>query len=871
MTERPSWEEVGAWFHRLVELDASERRSRLSELETRDPVLAEEVRALLDADAQTETGGRLEPGDLQASELWDEMAEALEDGRRKPRAAGVEELRAGPFLLGKVLGRGGMAVVHLGERVDDDFRQLVAVKRLSGVDRRGVTQRLLAERRILAELRHPNIAQLIDGGTDSSGRPYLALEYVEGQPIDAYCESRRLGLDERIALFRQACAAVAYAHRQLVVHRDLKPSNILVDERGVVKLLDFGIAKILDPQRDAGLTLREVRPLTPRYAAPEQFLGAPSTTATDVYGLGIVLYELLVGCLPYEVTGSDLSSYRRAVLEQAPSAPDAMLDTLSLRNADTTELERIASHRRTSVRALRRRLRGDLRAIFEKVLHKEPEQRYLSVEEFSEDLQRFLEGRPVSAIEWSRAYVARRFVARHRLGLTFATLFLATLIGGAVGIWLQAEEARRQAVRAVAEQERAVRVKDLMAAIIGAADPDRLRQEQITAGEFLDRGVEAALGRLEEDPLVVGEFLREISIIYRRVGDLERAREYAGRVVEVLRAEVPEAPELSQALHHLGLVHADRGEFDEAEAVLLEVLDREAGRFRSGQPSTAFGAVPDQRPYALATLGKVEIRRGRSDQATDYLERALRRLDESGVTDHSLRDTIQSDLAFLQVRAGAHEDARANYLAILERGRERHGPRSLMVSPTIFNLGRIELELGNFDAAVDYFEESVSIDTEVYGENSPRLAPDLAFLGEVERRRGDAEGALRWFRRVAEVTEDSALQEPNRMGALSNLARALVDSAEALDTSSAAERREALAREALEVVTQVAPALMARFDDPANGRVLSTEFSRLRATRILESKDVTPEVEALLGRATERYGAEHRFPTEVARWLAQAR
>ena len=870
MTQPPNWEEIAAWFHRLVDLDASERARALNELESQDADLAREVRALLDADDQTESGS-LEPGELQASELWDEMAEALEDGRRKPRAAGAEELRAGPFLLGKVLGRGGMAVVHLGERVDDDFRQVVAIKRLSGVDRRGVTQRLLAERRILAELRHPNIAQLIDGGTDSSGRPYLALEYVDGQSIDAYCESQRLGLDERIALFRQACSAVAFAHRKLVVHRDLKPSNILVDRQGVVKLLDFGIAKILDPQRDDGLTLREVRPLTPRYAAPEQFLGAPSTTATDVYGLGIVLYELLVGCLPYEVTGSDLSSYRRAVLEQEPSAPDAMLDTLSLRGADTTELERIAAHRRTSVRQLRRRLRGDLRAIFEKVLHKEPDQRYADVEDFSDDLQRLLQGRPVVARKWTRGYVASRFVRRNRLPLVIASLFAFTLMAGVAGIWHQAQEARRQAALAVIEQERAIRVKDLMAAIIGAANPDRLRQEEITAGEFLDRGVEAALEKLEEDPLVVGEFLREISIIYRRVGDLDRARQYAGQVVEVLRADAPGSPHLSQALHHLGLVHADRGEFDEATTVLQEVLAREQQQFGTDRRQREASPIPDQRPYALVSLGKVHIRRGRSDEGADLLRRAIQRLDEAGVEDHPLRNTAQSDLAFLQIRAGEYEEARINYLAVLERGRARHGPRSSMVSPTIFNLGRIELELGNFDAAVEYFQESIAIDSEVYGPDSPRIAPDLAFLGEVERRRGDVEEALRWFRRVAEVTAERAIQEPNRMGALSNLARALVDVAESLDSSSALERREQLAEEALEVATRVAPVLMARYDDPANGRVLSTEFSRLRARRLLGSADATTEVAALLEIAAERYGEDHRFPTEVRRWLAQQR
>jgi serine/threonine-protein kinase len=358
----------------------------------------------------------------------------------------------GPFRVIERVGRGGMGVVYRGERAGADFHQEGALKLLRrGFDFDDIRARFLRERRILARLDHPHLARFIDGGVAPDGRPWYALEFVRGEPISLWCDARRRAPRARVRLFLDVCAAVQQAHGQLVVHRDLKPGNILVDGDGHVHLLDFGIAGLLADGESATTTLLGGRSAyTPEYAAPEQFGGAPAGVATDIYALGVVLYELLTGVLPYELDRHDPAATERIIRERPPQA----LAQAILRGGDRCCAERLQARDR-SLRAFRGEVRGDLARILHKALAKEPRQRYPSVQAFADDLARWRAGAAVQVSGNAFGYRMRKFVGRNRVAVGFASLaLLATLVGIGATFW-QMREARLQRDAAVAAARRA--------------------------------------------------------------------------------------------------------------------------------------------------------------------------------------------------------------------------------------------------------------------------------------------------------------------------------------------------------------------------------------------------------------------------------
>ena len=393
------WRRVEEIFDEVAALPAGERGERLAELCGDDGALRLEVESLLAADAGA--------GDfLEQTPVPPDLAEVV---LPPPSAVGR---RIGSWRVERKLGEGGMATVYLGVRDDGEFRQQVAIKVFGyGADRSDLLDRFRAERQILASLDHPNIARLLDGGTTEDGLPYLVMEHVDGVPVDRYCEEHGLGVDARIDLFRQICSAVQYAHQNLVVHRDLKPSNILVTADGKPHLLDFGIAKLLEGSALAGadLTRTGQRLMTPHYASPEQVTGRPMTTASDVYALGVLLYVLLTGHLPYRLDPDRLGAVEQAVLEQQPERPSTAVGR-SISTADGASAIETLQDRR-----LARRLAGDLDNIVLMALRKEPQLRYASVELLSEDLRNYREGMPVLARPATFGYRVSKFVGRHRI------------------------------------------------------------------------------------------------------------------------------------------------------------------------------------------------------------------------------------------------------------------------------------------------------------------------------------------------------------------------------------------------------------------------------------------------------------------------
>lgn len=432
--------------------------------------------------------------------------------------------RVGPYRLLHWLGQGGMAEVWLAERADGAFKRQVAIKLLhaqaAGSRADTFAQRFARERDILAALHHPHIAGLHDAGIAADGQAWLALEYVPGQPITQWCDSQQLGLDARVQLFCQVLDAVAHAHANLVLHRDLKPGNILVNDDGQARLLDFGIAKLIQPDApasdDTEMTRRSGRPLTPQYASPEQLLGQPLTTASDVFSLGVVLYELLCGLRPQEPRGESTLALEQAVVEQEPRPPSRRVD------------EAAAAQRATTAAALRRRLAGDLDAIAAQALAKRPEARYATVAELRADVQRWLAGEPVLARRPTAWYRAQRFVARHKLGSALGAGAVLALVGVAtvavvLGLQARAESRRAQAARSF--------VLDLFQ----RADPDRSHGANITAREMLAAGAQALSTTMQDQPELRVELLGEVAKVQQQMGLYTEAARLLSQRIEMTR------------------------------------------------------------------------------------------------------------------------------------------------------------------------------------------------------------------------------------------------------------------------------------------------------------------------------------------------
>ncbi|HMB90944.1 MAG TPA: serine/threonine-protein kinase, partial [Rhodothermales bacterium] len=412
------WSRVNELFDAAYEVVPEERKAYLEKAVAGDEALFREVWSLLHEDQHTHS--LLDGVALDAITVLDDTSH---EGRR-----------IGPYQIEREIGHGGMGRVFLAHRADGEFEQQVALKLIKrGMDSEAVLHRFRSERQILARLQHPHIARLLDGGLTDEGQPYFAMEYVEGQPIDVFCDAHHLTIDERLALFQDVCRAVLYAHAQLVVHRDLKPSNILVMEdasgRPQVKLLDFGIAKML-AEDEEGLTQTGVAVMTPEYASPEQVRGEAVSTATDIYSLGVVLYELLAGHRPYDIASRNSVEMAQVVLSTEPERPS----TAVKRPTGDTTAEAISRARGTVVERLRRRLAGDLDVICLKALRKEVERRYQSVEALAEDLRRHLSGLPVEARADTATYRVRKFVERHRAGV-FTTAGMLLLVSALVGFY----------------------------------------------------------------------------------------------------------------------------------------------------------------------------------------------------------------------------------------------------------------------------------------------------------------------------------------------------------------------------------------------------------------------------------------------------
>ena len=480
--------------------------------------------------------------------------------------------RIGPWRIVREIGRGGMGQVLLAERADGQFEQQVAIKLLKrGMDSDAILARFLRERRILAALDHPNIARLLDGGIAEDGRPYFVMEYVDGESITSYADSHKLPVEGRLTLFRTVCLAVEHAHRNLVVHRDLKPSNILVSADGRPKLLDFGIAKLLSSPTDAletsTLTATGGRLLTPDYAAPEQFHGGPITTATDVYGLGAVLFELLVGRAPFS-SAETTDEPRQRTHDEEPRAASASVASATP-NADA-----IAATRGTDAHRLERQLTGDVDTIVATALRAAPDRRYASVGALHDDILRHQQQMPVRARPDTLGYRMSRFVRRHRVAVLAASTVAVLLVAFGVTTAFQARALAKERDRARLEAASAREVSEFLVGVFQVADPLASQHSgDPRASDLLDRGATRIESDLAAQPAVQARLLGVIGRAYDNLQRGDQAAQLLARSVELERARAPGSTELVTALQWLGRARVRRSDFKQARDAFREAVD----------------------------------------------------------------------------------------------------------------------------------------------------------------------------------------------------------------------------------------------------------------------------------------------------------
>jgi serine/threonine protein kinase/Tfp pilus assembly protein PilF len=636
----------------------------------------------------------------------------------------------GPYRLISSLGRGGMGEVFLAERADQQFEHKVAIKLVRrGLLSRHVQGRLRLERQILATLDHPNIARLFDGGTTADGTPYIVMEYVDGMPIDLYSDQRALSVENRLKLFMTVCSAVHRAHQNLVVHRDLKPSNILVTPDGTPKLLDFGIAKLLDDRQmmhTMAVTQADYRVLTPDHASPEQIRGEPITTASDIYVLGVLLYELLSGYRPFALKGNRLTELEQAICEHAPLSPSAAIANAIV--SDKDGVQQIARDRGATPAKLRRQLRGDLDNIVLMAMRKEPDRRYSSVEQFAADVDRYLRGLPVLARADAWSYRATKFVRRHAVVVGLSAAMLALLIGFTVTTVMQSQTVRRERdvaqaerARALSEQQRAEAVRDFLIDSFKRADPARARGNDITAREILDSGATRITNELRSQPALQATLLDTIGSVYLSLGQPDDAKPLIEQALSVRRSLFgPDNLDVASSLYSLNRVYADKGDLATSEQLARESLD--IHRKLTGEHS-------QETAGSLCRLGVIQSQKGEIAAAESLFDQCLK-IREEGLGPNDEKLTVPLDnLARIAEERHDYVQAEALYRRALDIDRHTHGYDHPQAIRHLHNLAVVLQAKGDLAAAEPLMRESIELYKRVLTEQHTETIDAMSNLG----------------------------------------------------------------------------------------------------------------------------------------------
>ena len=783
--------------------------------------------------------------------------------------------KLGPYRILRLLGSGGMGMVYLAERDDGQFDQKVAIKlgRHRLVDPQ-TKMRLQSERQILADLDHPNIARLFDGGTTPEGVPYLVMEYVDGVRIDAYCDLHRLTIEARLELFKTICSAVHYAHQNLVIHRDIKAANILVTDDGVPKLLDFGIAKLTDQQgaAAAGLTRDGAVIMTPAHAAPEQMLNQTVTTATDTYALGLLLYQLLSGLRAYDVDDLSPADYAQLVCYQVPAKPSLQLlngmneAQRTGRSIDKAMIERVAFDRNTSVERLVRRLRGDIDTIILNALRKEPERRYRSASALAEDIDLHMRSMPIVARADSWKYRTGKFMRRHYAAVALSGLAAATLVGFAITLSVQNQ-------RISLERDRAQEVSHMLEDIFYTSDPARARGADISAAEILAAGAERIRNELVDQPELRATLMGTIGRVYFSLGEYQESRELLEQALALqVETHGHDHPDSAAAKTDLAELLIRGAEYERAGQLLQSALAVTREELGDSAPETAenryflaevsratgqlvaaellgrdsvqaYSSLGDGYGLQLAEarnlLARILQLRGELDGAEVLQRDAIATLRAAEGSDHPYMAYYLQSLGVMLQSQGDLDGADAALREATEVTRRVLGDKHDLLASTLIDRGRLLHAQGYLAEAATVMREALALDRNTFGDTHPDVGYDRIVLGMVLHDQGDTLAALEMLRQSLEIFETSLGPDHQYT------ASALTEMGAILNTlGRAAEAEPLLARALVVRETDYAPdhelvaATRAEYADSLTyaGRFDEAEAMLLRSIEALDGK-----------------------------------
>jgi serine/threonine-protein kinase len=741
------WQRLEGLFHEAAQMETQGRAEFLAAECADDPELRLRVESLV----------------LSSQDSGDLLGEVI--GGAAAAVSGVAPgERIGDYDIVRKLGEGGMGSVYLAVRADDEFRKQVAIKLMrSDFLHRSSLRRFRTERQILATLEHPGIARLLDGGATPSGAPYVVMEYVDGKPVDVFCRELGLSVREQLELFLKVADAVSYAHRNLVIHRDIKPDNVLVTAEGDPKLLDFGIAKLLDPGQSpasggqtSAQTMTMERLMTPEFASPEQARGEAVTTQTDVYSLGAMLYKLLTGRSPLRITGTRAAEIEREISETAPQRPS------------------LAAGKTGTWNSLGRGERRDLDTILLTALHKEPARRYATVDNMAADIRRFLDGFPVSARGDSLGYRTVKLVRRHPLATAALAAVVLMVVGFSVAMGVLAERARKEA-------RTANEITEFLEGIFESNDPNSGRGDQVSARELLDRGTAQLDQKLKDEPAILARLYDTVGALYNDLGLSQKAEELLKRSIEVRRSRLTlDDDAAAQTLDNLGDVATDLSLYDDALRYYHQALAIHQRHNRNGSEPI----IEDQ-----ARISSVMWNQGKFPEA-EKLDRAAvaSQIKLKGEDDLEALD-IENDLGTVLDSAGRYAEAAQIQKQVLDRRLRLEPPNHPDIAYSWHNLSQALGELGRFSEWEDGERRALAVRIAAYGPDHPQVAMTRGELANVLVVRNKIDEALtqarRGFDREMQVYGADSRDTTYTQG---NLARALAAAGKTQEALEAARR-----------------------------------------------------------------------------------
>ena len=707
--DRARWELIQSIFHEALEYPASERSSFVANSCHDDPSLIEEVARML---------REVDSDDSVLDCEFPSLARALMD----ESAAAAVSRKFGAYRLKKLLGEGGMAVVWLAER--EDIGSKAAIKILRDASLSPTRRRLFArEQQTLAQLNHPSIAQLYDADMLADGTAYFVMEYVEGETLTDYCRKKKTSLEQMLRLFRSVCEAVSYAHTQAIIHRDLKPSNILVKDDGNAKLLDFGIAKrIADLQEQPKHTKTTPWLMTPAYAAPEQIRGEQVGTRADVYALGVILYELLAGKLPYDLSNQTPGQVEHIIDQQDPWPPSVAAKQnstwLRISNANWKELDVLC-----------------LTAI-----HKDMQRRYASVEALIRDIDHYLKREPLEARPDSVLYRTSRFVSRHRAALSQAALVLTIILLLIAFVTVRLARARTRVLAAAARTQR---IQNFMLTLFDEGDREAGSSNSLSATMLVDRGVQEARA-FNTDPQTQSELYQTLATIYQKLGKFDRAEPLLRSALKLERVRAEgDTPDSARAMVALGLLRIDQAQTSEGERLIRQALTVDQQKLPPDDPQTL---------RAMAALGRALEERGAYQDAVTILKDTVELQSKHEAETADLAVSL-NQLAEVQYYLGHYDMADSLNRRSLAIDRQIYGTTHPRIADSLVNLGEIQHDLGHDAEAEKYYREALAIKKSWYGEIHPDTATCMAAVGQSLVYQGKYDEAAPFIERALEIQE----------------------------------------------------------------------------------------------------------------------